>query len=152
MDLNGEKNWAILERHEIKLLRYFSLIYHRGIYCTHIALCLHISMLTTPWWVYKIGMLPLLFTMLMLVLVTQSCPTLCDSMDCSPPGSSVHGILQARILEWVAIPFSRGSLWTRDWNPASCTVGRFFILWATREALLSSYTSIHGLHHLCSKW
>ena len=43
------------------------------------------------------------------VLVAQSCPTLCDPMDCSPPGSSVHGILQARILEWVAIPFSRGS-------------------------------------------
>ena len=43
------------------------------------------------------------------VLVTQSCPTLCDPMDCSPPGSSVHVILQARILEWVAIPFYRGS-------------------------------------------
>jgi len=42
------------------------------------------------------------------VLVTQSCPTLCDPMDCSPPGSSVHGILQARTLEWVAILFSRG--------------------------------------------
>ena len=39
----------------------------------------------------------------------QSCPTLCDPMDCSPPGSSVHGILQARILEWVAMPSSRGS-------------------------------------------
>ena len=43
------------------------------------------------------------------VLVTQSCLTLCDTMDCSPPGCSVHGILQARILEWVAISFSRGS-------------------------------------------
>ena len=43
------------------------------------------------------------------MLVAQSCPTLCDPMDCSPPGSSVHGILQARILEWVAITFSRGS-------------------------------------------
>ena len=41
------------------------------------------------------------------MLVAQLCPTLCDTMDCSPPGSSVHGILQARILEWVAIPFSR---------------------------------------------
>ncbi|CAI9168991.1 unnamed protein product [Rangifer tarandus platyrhynchus] len=41
------------------------------------------------------------------VLVTQTCPTLCNPMDCSPPGSSVHGILQARILEWVAGPFSR---------------------------------------------
>ena len=43
----------------------------------------------------------------MKVLVTQSCPTVCDPMDCSPPGSSVHGVLQARILEWVAMPFSR---------------------------------------------
>ena len=43
------------------------------------------------------------------VLVAQSCPTLCDRMDCSPPGSSVHGIFQARILNWVAIPFSKAS-------------------------------------------
>ena len=43
------------------------------------------------------------------VLFAQSCPILCDPMDCRPPGSSVHGILQARILDWVAIPFSRGS-------------------------------------------
>ena len=48
------------------------------------------------------------------VLVTQSCPTLCGPMDCSPPGSSVHGISQARTLEWVAISFSRGSSWPRD--------------------------------------
>ena len=46
--------------------------------------------------------------------VTQLCPTLCDPVDCSPPGSSVHGILQARILEWVAISFSRGSSQPRD--------------------------------------
>ena len=48
------------------------------------------------------------------VLVAQACPTLCDPMDCRPPGSSVYGILQARILEWVAIPFSRGSSQPRD--------------------------------------
>ena len=48
------------------------------------------------------------------VLVTQSCPTLCDSMYCSLPGNFVHGILQARILEWVAIPFSRGSFQFRN--------------------------------------
>ena len=54
-------------------------------------------------------------------LVTQSCPTLCDSMDCSPPGSSAHGILQARIiLQWVAISFSRGSSQPRDWTRDSC--------------------------------
>ena len=48
------------------------------------------------------------------VLVAQSCLTLCDPMDCSLPGSSVYGILQARILEWIAIPFSRGSSRPRD--------------------------------------
>ena len=53
-------------------------------------------------------------------LVAQACPTLCNPMDCSPPGSSTHGILQARILEWVAISFSRGSSRPRDrtWLPA----------------------------------
>ena len=55
------------------------------------------------------------------VLHAQLCPTLCDPMDCSPPGSSVHGILQARILEWVAIPFSRGSSQPRDQTQVSCT-------------------------------
>ena len=54
-------------------------------------------------------------------------------MDNSPSGSSVHGILQARILEWVAIPFSRGSFPPRDWTQVSCTEGRFFTIWATRE-------------------
>ena len=67
------------------------------------------------------------------VLVTQSCPALCDPMDCSPPGSSVHGILQARILEWVAIPFSRGSSQPRNRTQVSCIAGRFFTIWATRE-------------------
>ena len=53
------------------------------------------------------------------VLVSQLCPTVWDSMDNSPPGSSVHGVLQARILEWAAIPFSRGSSWPRDWTPSA---------------------------------
>ena len=69
----------------------------------------------------------------MKVLVTDSCPTLCQPMDCSPLGSSVHGILQARILEWVAISFSRGSSWPRDPIWVSCTSGRFFTIWTTRE-------------------
>ena len=66
--------------------------------------------------------------------VTQSCPTLCDPKDCSSPGSSIHGIFQARILEWVAISFSRGSSWPRDHTQFSRTAGRRFNLWATREA------------------
>ena len=66
--------------------------------------------------------------------VAQSCPTLCDPMDCSPPGSSVHGIFQAWILEWVAVSFSRGSSWPRDRTWVFCIVGRCFTVWATREA------------------
>ena len=66
------------------------------------------------------------------VLVTQSCPTLCDPMDSILPGSSVHGILQARMLEWVAIPSSTGSFWPKDWIWVSCIAGRFFTVWATR--------------------
>jgi len=68
------------------------------------------------------------------VLVTQSCPTLWDPRDCSSPWSSVSGILQARILEWDAIPCSRGSSRPRDWAWVSFAAGRFFTIWATREA------------------
>ena len=50
----------------------------------------------------------------------------CDPMDCSPPGSSAHGILQAKILEWVAVSFSRGSSWPRDQTPVSCIASEFF--------------------------
>ena len=57
------------------------------------------------------------------VKVTQLCPTLCNLMDHSPPGPSVHGILQARILEWVTIPFSRGSSQSRDQTQVSCIAG-----------------------------
>ena len=62
------------------------------------------------------------------VLVIQSCLTLSDPMDSSLPGSSVCGILQARILEWVTILFSRGSPQPRDWTPVSCLVGRCCII------------------------
>ena len=67
------------------------------------------------------------------VLVAQSCLTLSNPMDDSLPGSSVHGILQVRNLEWVAIPFSKGSFQPRDRTWISCIAGRFFIIWATRE-------------------
>ena len=65
----------------------------------------------------------------------QSCPTLCKPMDCSPPGSSVCKILQARILEWVAMPSSRGSSRSRDGTQVSCIASRFFTVLSTREAL-----------------
>ena len=66
----------------------------------------------------------------------QLCPTLGDPMDCSLPGSSVHGILEARILEWVTIPFSRGSSQSRDWTQVSYVAGGCFTIWATRERRL----------------
>ena len=62
------------------------------------------------------------------------CPALCNPMDCSLPGSSVHGTLQARVLEWAAISFSRGSSRPRDWTRVSRIVGRCSIIWGNREA------------------
>ena len=69
------------------------------------------------------------------VLVAQLCPTLCNFMDCSQPGFSVHGILLARILEQVTIPFSSGSSQLRDQTWVSLIAGRFFTILATRETL-----------------
>ena len=71
---------------------------------------------------------PYLASLWMKVKIAQSCPTLCDSMD-----YTVHGILQARILEWVAFPFSRGSSQPRDQTQVSRIAGGFFTRWATRE-------------------
>ena len=70
--------------------------------------------------------------------VAQSCPTLCDPVDCNLPGFSVHEIFQATVLEWVAISFSRGSSWPRDRTQFSCIAGRRFIFWATRKPLITS--------------
>ena len=67
----------------------------------------------------------------------------CDPMDCSLPGSSVHGILQSKMLEWVAISFSRGSSWPRNWTQVFCNAGRFFTNWATKEALWARRFSVN---------
>ena len=67
-----------------------------------------------------------------LASVAQLCLTLCDPMDCSLPGSSVHGIFQARILEWVAISYSRWSSQPRDRTRVSCTACRLFTFWTTK--------------------
>ena len=77
---------------------------------------------------------------LLRVLVAQSCLTLCDPMDYSLLGFSVHGILQARILEWIAIPFSRGTSQPRDRTLVSCITGRFFTVWATGKSQISAST------------
>ena len=65
--------------------------------------------------------------------VAQSCLTLCDPMDCSLPGSSIHGIFQARVQEWAAISFSRGSSQPRDWTQVSCIIDRCFTAWVKKD-------------------
>ena len=79
-------------------------------------------------------------------MCAQEQPTLCNPMDCSPPGSSVCGISQARLPEWVATPFSRGSSWPRGWTRVSHIVGRFFTIWPTRET--AAYDSHESSDHL----
>ena len=85
--------------------------------------------------------------------VAQSCPTLCNPMDCSLPGFSIHGTFQARVLEWVAISFSRESSPPRDQTQFSCIVGRRFTLWATREVPLKLHwwpiSPPSDNHHAC---
>ena len=83
--------------------------------------------------------------------VAQSCPSLCDPMDCSLLGATIHGIFQARILEWVAISFSRRSSQPRNWTWVSHIVGRRFTIWATREVLkknAQTTTQLHSSHTL----
>ena len=88
-----------------------------------------------------------------IVLVTQLCLTLCNPMDCSLSDSSVHGIFQARILEWVATPFSRGSSQPRDQTQVSHIAGRSFTAWA-REALFFffSYTFYQTVYSFSFHW
>ena len=78
---------------------------------------------------------------------------LCNPMDCSPPASSVHGILQTRILEWLSIPFSRESSWPRDWTQVSCIAGIFFTIWATREAPVNLQNKLQTklFEYICKK-
>ena len=81
------------------------------------------------------------------VKVAQSCLTLCDPMDCI-----VHGILQARILEWVAFPFSRGSSQPWDQTQVSCILGRFFTSWATRKAIMDWSDLAAGAARRLPRW
>jgi len=89
-------------------------------------------------------------------IMSDSLRTCKVPMDCSPLGSSVHGTLQARILEWVAIPFSKGSSWSRYQTWVSCIAGRFFTVWVTREACichLAYLTSMQVHHEKCwARW
>ena len=97
-------------------------------------------------------------TLILTVLVAQLFSPLCDPLYCSLPGSSVHRVFQARILEWVAISFSKGSSWTRDRIQVSWISGRF-IVWVTREALILTEGSANsdttwnpGCLHVVSSW
>ena len=97
------------------------------------------------WW--RLRLLPCLgYHECVHVWVTQLCLTVCDPMDCSPPGSSVHGILQARVLEWIATSFSRGSSWSKDQTQVSCIAGGFFTIWATGK---TNSATINIRIHLC---
>ena len=83
-------------------------------------------------------------------VLIHSCLTLCDPMDCSPPGSWIHGILQARILEWVAIPFSRGSSRPRDQTRVSCIADRFFTETPGKPPVtVTSYNSVTAMWGAC---
>ena len=96
------------------------------------------------WYVFKKDDVHAVFEVWKLkVLVTQLCPTLCNPLDCSRPYSSIHGILQARTLEWVAMPFPKGSSWPRDRTWVSHIAGRFFTIWARN--LFISYLDLTGL-------
>ena len=77
--------------------------------------------------------------LLVVVLVSQLCPTLYNTMNCSLPGSSIHGIPQVRILEWAVIPLSRGFSWPKDQTQVSHIAGRFFTVWTTRETDLKLF-------------
>ena len=96
----------------------------------------HIS--CTGWWILDRSALS---------VCAQSYVTLCNPMDCSPQGSSVFGIFQARILDWVVTSFSRGSSPPRDWTLVTSITGRFFTTWITRESTCSAgdWSLIPGL-------
>ena len=92
-----------------------------------------LSQLSNTQLIFHSNYLEFFFSGVAWLLVAPSCPTLCDPMDCSPPGSSVHGILQARILEWVTTPFSMRFSQPRDHTWVSRITGRFFTIWAIRR-------------------
>ena len=83
------------------------------------------------------------------MLVTQLCLTLCDPMNCSPSGFPVHGNLQARVLEWIAIPFSRGSSRPRDWTLVFCIPGRFYAIWAIGKSCYLPSDQIRSVIQSC---
>ena len=109
-------------------------------FCVHLKIMCILSFLGEMFYECKLGKITWWYCSNFLnawkveVLVTQSCPTLCDPMVYSLPSSSVHLLLQARVLDSVAI-FFLGSTQPRNWTHVSCIAGKFFTIWVTREAI-----------------
>ena len=101
----------------------------------------------SPFWNYLLFQF---FLDTVAVLVAQSCLTLCDPWTVARQALSVHGILQARILKWVAIPFSRGSSQPRDRTQVSCMASRFFTIWIDGSVYIIDWAS--GQMHLQNDW
>ena len=110
----------------ISILWCWQCLVYKTLYCEPTLKCSNEQM-CKPWWWW--------WWWFSCQVVSDSC----DPMDCSPPGSSVHGIFQARILEWIAISFSRGSSRPRSWTWVSYIAGRFFTDWAMREWWINKY-------------
>ena len=105
---------------------------------------IHKECLLCVWCCPKCWCVPSVLYLCVCVCESLGCVWLCNPVGCSPLGSAVHGTPQARILEWVAIPFSRRSFQPWDWTWVSCIAGRSFTVWATRLALIISFKHFTG--------
>ena len=133
--VNCFTNWLLHYRHPHWL--YIRISFSPHLISTHTLLFLFIisssiTILRIMWWC---ALMALIWISLITVLVSHMSDSLQPHL-CSPPGSSVHEILQARMLEWVAIPFSKGFYWPRDQTCVSCITGGFFTIWAIKEGPL----------------
>ena len=121
-----QKNWRKKESqhflNELINLDFYSLVQSSNLYSNY-CLCLLTSLFTGREWRSEVKWSE----------VAQSCPTLCDPMDCSLSGSSIHGIFQARMLEWISISFSRGPFHPRNRTQVSRIAGRRFTIWTARK-------------------
>ena len=133
--VNCFTNWLLHYRHPHWL--YIRISFSPHLISTHTLLFLFIisssiTILRIMWWC---ALMALIWISLITVLVSHMSDSLQPHL-CSPPGSSVHEILQARMLEWVAIPFSKGFYWPRDQTCVSCITGGFFTIWVIKEGPL----------------
>ena len=138
MELLGHRVWIRLAPVYIEFCQLVEaihispVIYERSSCSTSVSTLMNVSLFSFCPFRWSLEVLRCSFN-LCVCSVVQSCLTLCNPMDCSPSGSSMHEIFQARILEWVAISSGRGSSLPRDWIHITCIVGEFFCHWATWE-------------------